>query len=47
MEDNYECPRCHNVFPSTNKVMHDLRCTEEKPLPLDASRIEMQKEKEE
>ena len=47
MEDNYECPRCHNVFPSSNRIMHDARCTEEKPLPLDASRVEMQKEKEE
>ena len=46
MNDNYECPRCHNVFPSSNRIMHDARCTVEKPLPLDASRIQIQKEKE-
>ena len=38
MLNDYECPRCHNIFPSSNKIMHDAICTEEKPLPLDASR---------
>ena len=38
MENNYECPRCHNVFPFSNKMMHDTRCTEQNPLPLNQSR---------
>ena len=38
MLNDYECPRCHNIFPSSNKIMHDAICTDEKPLPLDASR---------
>ena len=37
-ENNYECPKCHNVFPLANKMMHDFRCTESSPLPLNASR---------
>ena len=37
-ENNYECPKCHNVFPLSNKMMHDIRCTESNPLPLNASR---------
>ena len=37
--DSYECPRCHNIFPSGNKILHDLRCTEKNPMPLDKSRI--------
>lgn len=41
MINDYECPRCHNIFPSINKLMHDTRCTEEKPLPLNASRIQI------
>ena len=32
ISDNYECPRCHNNFPSSNKILHDVRCTEEHPL---------------
>ena len=39
MINDYECPRCHNVFPSSNKFSHDARCTEEKPVPLNASRM--------
>ena len=39
MESDYECPRCHNIFPSQNRIMHDARCTEEKPMALDKSRI--------
>ena len=49
MENDYECPRCHNIFPIQNKTMHDIRCTENNPAPLDASRIKYlneQKEKE-
>ena len=38
-ENNYECPKCHNVFPISNKFMHDIRCTENNPLPLNASRM--------
>ena len=32
MIDEIVCPRCHNKFPSTNKVMHDLRCTDKSPV---------------
>ena len=39
MINDYECPRCHNRFPSQNKVMHDRMCTEENPMPLDKSRL--------
>ena len=35
MDCDYECPRCHNFFPLQNKIIHDIRCTEEKPMPLD------------
>ena len=38
-ENNYECPKCHNVFPIGNKMLHDARCTESKPLPLNQSRL--------
>ena len=38
MKNDYECPKCHNIFPSENKVLNDFRCTEENPLPLDQSR---------
>ena len=37
--NNYECPKCHNVFPLANKMMHDLRCTENNPIPLNQSRL--------
>ena len=39
---DYECPRCHNKFPSSNKILHDIRCTEENPL----QNKEKEKEKE-
>ena len=42
MEADYECPRCHNIFPSQNKIMHDTRCTESNPMPLDKSRQNIQ-----
>ena len=38
MNNDYECPKCHNIFPSQNRIMHDARCTEENPMPLDQSR---------
>ena len=38
MINDYECPRCHNRFPSQNVVMHDRMCTEENPMALDKSR---------
>lgn len=37
--NNYECPRCHNVFPLENKFLHDNRCTESNPVPLNQSRL--------
>jgi len=38
MKNDYECPRCHNIFPKSNIVMHNVRCTDENPMPLDQSR---------
>ena len=38
MNNDYECPKCHNIFPSQNRIMHDVRCTEDNPMPLDQSR---------
>ena len=38
MKNDYECPNCHNIFPSQNKIMHDIRCSKENPMPLDQSR---------
>jgi hypothetical protein len=38
MDDNMECPRCHNIFPKQNQIMHDARCTVENPMALDQSR---------
>lgn len=38
MENDYVCPKCHNVFPSANRLLHDFRCTKENPMPLDQSR---------
>lgn len=38
-ENDYECPKCHNVFPKSNQFLHDMRCTGENPLPLNASRL--------
>ena len=37
--DNYECPKCHNVFPKSNKFLHDIHCTVNNPLPLNQNRI--------
>ena len=44
MINDYTCPRCHNVFPSDNKFLHEMRCTEENPVPLNASRMVIPKE---
>lgn len=38
MKNDYECPKCHNIFPTQNKFIHDARCTEENPMALDESR---------
>ena len=27
----YECPKCHNRLPVSNKMLHDLKCTKERP----------------
>ena len=44
MQNDYECPRCHNVFPSSNRTLHDIRCTEQNPLPLDQNKMEISQE---
>ena len=44
MINDYTCPRCHNVFPSTNKFLHEMRCTVENPVPLNESRMVIPKE---
>ena len=41
MENNYKCPRCQNVFPEQNKIMHDIKCTVDNPMPLDKSRLDI------
>ena len=46
MINDYTCPRCHNVFPSINKMLHERICTEENPVPLNASRLVIPKETE-
>ena len=28
------CPKCYNVLPSSNKILHDLKCTKENPVEL-------------
>ena len=27
----YKCPKCHNTLLVSNKMLHDLRCTEDNP----------------
>jgi hypothetical protein len=44
--NNYECPKCHNVFPESNKFLHDQRCTASNPVPLNQSRIAFINEQE-
>ena len=38
MDDNFECPKCHNIVPKQNQIMKDARFTIENPMPLDESR---------
>ena len=45
--NNYECPNCHNVFPESNKFLHEQRCTASKPVPLNQSRVAFSKNQEE
>ena len=45
--NNYECPKCHNIFPESNKFLHDQRCSISKPVPLNQSRIAFVKSQEE
>ena len=28
----YQCPKCFNVLPLSNKILHDLKCTKESPV---------------
>ena len=30
----YQCPKCFNVLPISNKILHDLKCTKESPVEL-------------
>ena len=30
----YQCPKCFNVLPLSNKILHDLKCTKESPVEL-------------
>ena len=39
MQNDYECPNCHNIFPSSNKLLHEARCSAQNPLPLNKSRL--------
>ena len=36
MDNSYECPKCHNRLPISNKTLHDLRCTERHPMQNDS-----------
>ena len=42
-DTEYTCPRCHNHFPTSNKIMHDAHCTEQNPMPLDKSNQNIEK----
>ena len=28
------CPKCYNILPVSNKILHDLKCTKERPVEL-------------
>ena len=28
----YQCPKCYNILPVSNKILHDLKCTNERPV---------------
>ena len=38
MDDNFECPKCHNIVPKQNQIMNEARFTIENPIPVDESR---------
>ena len=29
---SYQCPKCFNVLPISNKILHDLKCTKDRPV---------------
>ena len=29
---SYQCPKCFNILPISNKILHDLKCTKERPV---------------
>ena len=31
---SYQCPKCFNILPISNKILHDLKCTKERPVQL-------------
>ena len=31
MSSQYKCPKCGNILLSSNKILHDLKCTEKMP----------------
>jgi len=37
--NNYKCPKCHNIFPESNKHFHEILCKDNNQLPLNQSRI--------
>ena len=45
MINDYECPHCHNKFPESNKLLHDIRCTAENPVPNKENLIEISQNK--
>ena len=28
----YQCPKCYNILPISNKILHDLKCTKDRPV---------------
>ena len=28
----YQCPKCFNILPKSNKILHDLKCTKDRPV---------------
>ena len=35
MSSQYKCPKCGNILLSSNKILHDLKCTEKMPATYD------------
>ena len=29
---SYQCPKCFNILPISNKILHDLKCTKDRPV---------------